>query len=188
MSRISARAPALLAVALAIVLETLVAGRVAVANGFVAGFPRQTLQQLNDQWLWSGSAVSAPMLPLLALAVFVVLAQLHWRRVRISGGVGCVLLAGLVALACASEPTFRHPVSALAFSLQLLLITLAITLGLAGTAAVAGDIRGPVARQRPPSEQARAQHNAHEGGLDASISSANRKDSASRAASADLSL
>jgi len=163
MSRISARAPVLLVVALGIVLETLVADRVAVANGFVAGFPPQTLQQLNDQWLRSGSAVSAPMLPLLALAVFVVLAQLRWRRVRISGGVGCVLLASLVVLACASEPTFRHPVSALEFLLQLLFITLAIALGVVVAVAVASEIRGPVARRGPSSKQARAQSNAHEG-------------------------
>lgn len=160
MSHISARAPVLLVVALGIVLETLVAARVAVANGFVAGFPPQTLQQLNDQWLWFGSAVSAPMLPLLALAVFVVLAQLRWRRVRISGGVGCVLLACLVVSACVSEPTFRYPVSALEFSLQLLFITLAITLGVAGAVAVASDIRSPAARRGPSSEQARAQSNA----------------------------
>src|SRR5215813_9926141 len=153
MSRISARPPALLVVALGIVLETLVAGRVAVANGFVAGFPPQTLQQVNDQWLWSGSAVSAPMVLLLALAVFVVLAQLRWRRVRLSGGVGCVLLAGLVVLACASEPTFRHPVSALEFLLQLLFITLAITLSVVGAVAVTSDVRGPVTWRGPSVEQ-----------------------------------
>ncbi len=156
MSRISPRAPALLVVALAIVLETLVADRLAVSNGFVAGFPAQTLQELRDQWLWSGSAVSAPMPPLLALAVFVVLAQLRWRRVRIIGCVGCVLIAGLFVFACANEPTFLHPVSSLEFLLQLLVIALAIALGVAGIGAVVTSLRHPADPRGAVSEHARA--------------------------------
>jgi len=144
MSPISARAPVLLVVALAIVLETLAADRIAVSNGFVAGFPAQTLQELRDQWLWSGCAVSAPLPPLIALAVFVVLAQLRWRRVRIIACAGCLLLAALFVFACASEPTFLHPVSSLEFLLQLLVIALAIALGGAGMRAVVSSLRHPV--------------------------------------------
>ena len=141
MSGISARSPALLVAALAMVLETLVADRLAVSNGFVAGFPAQTLQELRDQWLWSGSAVSAPMPPLIALAVFVVLTQVRWRRVRIIACAGCVLLAALFVFACANEPTFLHPVASLEFLLQLLVIALAIALGVAGIGAVVSNLR-----------------------------------------------
>ncbi len=144
MSQISIRTPAMLLVALSIVLETLVAGRIAVSNEFVAGFPPQTPQQLSDQWLWSGSAVSAPMPTLLALVMLVVLAQLRWRRVRIIADFGCALLAAVFIFAVANEPTFLHPVSALEFLLQLLFIALAIALGVVGIGAAVSNLRRPV--------------------------------------------
>ena len=139
------------------------ADRIAVSDGFVAGFPPQTHQQLTDQWLWSGSAVSAPMLPLVALVVFVVLAQLPWRLIRIIAGVGCLSVAALFIFACASEPTFLHPVSALEFLLQLLVIAFAIALGVAGTAAVVSNVRSRDDRRRVASEQTKAASEAQKG-------------------------
>ena len=137
----SLRAPVLAVVALAIAVETPVAGRIAVANGFVAGFPPQTTRQLDDQWLFSGSAVSIPLPPVVALVVFVALAQLRPRWARIVGSIGCILLACLFVFASFGEPTFIHPVSAMEFLLQLLVFALAITLGLTAALSLRSAIR-----------------------------------------------
>jgi hypothetical protein len=148
---VSPRSPSLLAVGAVMLLETLIAGRIAVANGFVGSLPPQTLDELQASWLVSGSAVSIPLPPLLALAAFVALAQLRWQWARVTAGVGSVLLACLFVFATFGEETFLSPVSALEFGLQVVILAMALALAAAGVRTALGrPFIGTADRVHPP--------------------------------------
>jgi hypothetical protein len=91
--------------------------------------------------LLSGSAIAAPLVPLLVLVGCIVLLLLPWRWLRRAGAVGAALLGVLILIGTLGEPTTFQPESGLEEAFHLTGLVLAIGLVGLGVWAAAVDSR-----------------------------------------------
>jgi hypothetical protein len=91
--------------------------------------------------LLSGSAIAAPLAPLLLLVGCIVLLLLPWRSLGIAGAIGAALLGILFIIGTLGEPTTFQPESALEELFHLAGLMLAIGLVGLGVWTVVGYLR-----------------------------------------------
>jgi hypothetical protein len=124
---------------LAVLVENAVATVVGVRERWPAAFG--VAPDPEHITLLSGSAIAAPLAPLLVLVGCTVLVLLPWQRLRIAGAVGAGLLGILFVIGTLGEPTTFHPEAALEEVFHLLGLVLAIGLVALGLWTVAATLR-----------------------------------------------
>jgi hypothetical protein len=124
----SVRRRALILWSLIVLAENAVAAAVGIKERWPGAFG--VTPDPDHITLLSGSAIAAPLVPLLLLVASIVLLLLPWRWLRIGGAVGAALLGILFIIGTLGEPTTLKPESALEELFHLTGLIFAI--GLAG--------------------------------------------------------
>lgn len=131
---------ALIAWCVAVLVVNAIALAVSVARRWPAAFG--VTPDPNHITLGSGSAIAAPVEPLAAVAVCVILVVLPWRWVRVVGSVAATLLGVVFLVGNLGEPTTFHPEAALEAFFHVVGIGLALGLLGLGVWNSAANLRG----------------------------------------------
>jgi hypothetical protein len=128
----------------AIVVQNAVAAVVAVSAGWPAEFgTHHDPDHVSDQWVSSGTAISAPVAPLVALLVFAALVATGRRRIAFIGALGATLVGVVFIIGVFGEPTTFHPRTGVEALFHVIGLLLALALALTGSRAAWRWLRRP---------------------------------------------
>ncbi len=136
---ITMRSPGVVAIGLGLVLFNIAAAMLAIQERWPAAFGMTPdPDHVARDAVIVGTAISAPVAPLVALIAFILLAQARARSARIVGYLGTIVVALLFVVGTVGEPTLVHPESALEEAIHLLGLALATVLLVVGVRGLAG--------------------------------------------------
>jgi uncharacterized BrkB/YihY/UPF0761 family membrane protein len=123
------RTGGLIGLGVATVVLNAAAAAVAVSQRWPAAFGvTPDPDHIAQNWLTSGTAISAPLAPIVALAAFIALANARSRRAQVVGFLGSLIVGVLFVIGQLGEPTLMRPESPLEATFHVVGLVLALIL------------------------------------------------------------